>query len=430
MIRNEKPNIVLQNATNHYLRNHNSRQTEMVKQAYIVDGVRSAVGNFGGGLAAVRTDDLAASVIKSLVERNPSLDPNALEDVVLGCANQAGEDNRNVARMALLLAGLPFTVAGETVNRLCASGLSSVVNVARAIKDNAGDLFIAGGVENMTRGPWVISKASQAFGRDSQMFDTSFGWRFINPKLQEVYGTEGMGETAENLVDLFNISREDQDTFALWSQQKAAAAQANGILAQEIVDIIIPQRKGDPIIFKQDEFIKANSSMETLGKLRPAFRKYGSVTAGNASGLNDGAAAILMASEEGLKQHGLIPMARIVSAAVAGVEPRIMGIGPVYASQKALNRAGLTMDDMDVIEINEAFAAQALACTRQLNLADNDPRINPNGGAIAIGHPLGMSGARITMAAVRQLQRTNKRYALVTMCIGVGQGYAAIIERV
>ncbi len=402
----------------------------MAKEAYIVDGVRSAVGNFGGGLAAVRTDDLAASVIKSLVERNPSLDPNALEDVILGCANQAGEDNRNVARMALLLAGLPFTVAGETVNRLCASGLSSVVNVARAIKDNAGDLFIAGGVENMTRGPWVISKASQAFGRDSQMFDTSFGWRFINPKLQEIYGTEGMGETAENLVDLFNISRDDQDAFALWSQQKAAAAQANGILAQEIVDIRIPQRKTDDLIFNQDEFIKPNSSMLSLGKLRPAFRKDGSVTAGNASGLNDGAAAILMASEDGLKQHGLIPMARIVSAAVAGVEPRIMGIGPVYASQKALKRAGLTMDDIDVIELNEAFAAQALACTRQLHLADNDPRINPNGGAIAIGHPLGMSGARITMAAARQLQRTNKRYALVTMCIGVGQGYAMIIERV
>lgn len=402
----------------------------MAKEAYIVDGVRSAVGNFGGGLAAVRTDDLAASVIKSLMERNQSLDPKAIEDVILGCANQAGEDNRNVARMAGLLAGLPVSVAGETVNRLCASGLSSVINAARAIKDNAGDIYLAGGVENMTRGPWVISKASQAFGRDSQMFDTSFGWRFINPKMHEIYGTDGMGETAENLVDLYHISREDQDAFSLWSQQKATAAQQNGILAQEIVDILIPQRKGDALVFNQDEFIKPNSSLETLGKLRPAFRKYGSVTAGNASGLNDGAAAILMASEQGLKDQNLKPMARVVSAAVAGVEPRIMGIGPVYATQKALQRAGLTLNDIDVIEINEAFAAQALACTRALQLDDKDPRINPNGGAIAIGHPLGMSGARITMAAARQLQRTNKRYALVTMCIGVGQGYAAIIERV
>jgi acetyl-CoA acyltransferase len=402
----------------------------MAKEAYIVDGVRSAVGNFGGGLAAVRTDDLAAAVIKSLIDRNSTLDPNVIEDVILGCANQAGEDNRNVARMAGLLAGLPVSVAGETVNRLCASGLSSVINAARAIKDNAGDIYLAGGVENMTRGPWVISKASQAFGRDSQMFDTSFGWRFINPKMHEIYGTDGMGETAENLVDLYHISREDQDAFALWSQQKATAAQQNGILAQEIVDILIPQRKGDALVFNQDEFIKPNSSMETLGKLRPAFRKDGSVTAGNASGLNDGAAAILMASEQGLKDQNLKPMARVVSAAVAGVEPRIMGIGPVYATQKALQRAGLTLNDIDVIEINEAFAAQALACTRALQLDDKDPRINPNGGAIAIGHPLGMSGARITMAAVRELHRSNKRYALVTMCIGVGQGYAAIIERV
>jgi 3-oxoadipyl-CoA thiolase len=402
----------------------------MSKEAFIVDGIRTAVGNFGGGLAAVRPDDMAAEVIKQLVNRNQSIDPKAIEDVILGCANQAGEDNRNVARMSLLLAGLPVQVAGETVNRLCASGLASVVHAARAIKDNAGDLFIAGGVENMTRGPWVISKVSQAYGRDAQMHDTSFGWRFINPKLQEVYGTEGMGETAENLVELYNISREDQDAFSLWSQQKATTAQQNGILTQEIIDIAIPQKKGDPLIFNSDEFIKPNSSAETLAKLRPAFRKNGSVTAGNASGLNDGAAAILMASEQGLKDHGLQPMARLVSAAVAGVEPRIMGIGPVYASQKALHRAGLTLDQMDVIELNEAFAAQVLACTRQMGLADNDSRINPNGGAIALGHPLGMSGARITMAAARQLQRTGKQYALVTMCIGVGQGYAAVIERV
>lgn len=402
----------------------------MNKEAYIVDGLRTAVGNFGGGLANVRADDMAAEVIKQLIERNPSIRAELIEDVILGCANQAGEDNRNVARMSLLLAGLPVQVAGETVNRLCASGLASVINAARAIKDNAGDLFVAGGVENMTRGPWVISKASQAFGRDAQMYDTSFGWRFINPKLQEVYGTEGMGETAENLVELYQISREDQDAFAVWSHKKASDAQQNGVLAQDIIDITIPQRKGDPIIFNRDEFIKPNTSMETLAKLKPAFRKNGSVTAGNASGLNDGAAAILLASERGLSTNKLEPIARVVSAAVAGVEPRIMGIGPVFASEKALERAGLTLDDMDVIELNEAFAAQVLACTRAMGLADNDPRINPNGGAIALGHPLGMSGARITMSAVRELQRTGKKYALVTMCIGVGQGYAAVIERV
>ncbi len=402
----------------------------MSKEAYIVDGVRTAVGNFGGGLAGVRPDDLAAEVIRQIVARHSNLDPMGIEDVILGCANQAGEDNRNVARMSLLLAGLPVQVAGETVNRLCASGLASVIHASRAIKDNSGDLFIAGGVENMTRGPWVISKVSQAYGRDAQMYDTSFGWRFINPKLHEVYGTDGMGETAENLVELYNISREDQDAFALWSQLKATRAQAEGVLAQEIIDIAIPQKKGEPVIFNQDEFIKPNTSLETLAKLRPAFRKNGSVTAGNASGLNDGAAAILMASEAGLKSHSLTPMARLVSAAVAGVEPRIMGIGPVYASEKALKRAGLTLDQMDVIELNEAFAAQVLACTRNMGLADNDPRINPNGGAIALGHPLGMSGARITMAAARELQRSGKKYALVTMCIGVGQGYAAVIERV
>ena len=401
----------------------------MNKEAFIVDGVRTAVGNFGGALSTVRADDLAAAVIQNLVSRHPKIQPTLIEDVILGCANQAGEDNRNVARMALLLAGLPVEVAGETVNRLCASGLASIIHAARAIKDNSGDLFIAGGVENMTRGPWVISKASQAFGRDSQMHDTSFGWRFINPKLQEAYGVDGMGETAENLAERYNISREDQDAFALWSQIKATKAQQSGILAQEIIDISVPQRKGEAIIMNRDEFIKVNTTLETLGKLKPAFKKNGSVTAGNASGLNDGAAAVLIASEQGLKTHDLNPMARIISAAVAGVEPRIMGIGPVYASQKALQRANLTLDQMDVIELNEAFAAQVLACTRNMGLADNDPRINPNGGAIALGHPLGMSGARITMAAARELQRTGKKYALITMCIGVGQGYAAIIER-
>lgn len=402
----------------------------MSKEVYIVDAVRTPIGNFGGTLSAVRTDDLGALVMKELLKRNSSLDPNAIEDVIFGCANQAGEDNRNVARMSLLLAGLPHTVGGETVNRLCSSGMASTVNAARAIKDGAGEIYISGGVENMTRGPWVISKASKPFGRDSQMHDTSFGWRFINPKMEAIYGTEGMGNTAENLVEMYGISRDDQDRFAAWSQQKAEAAWKNGRLAEEVVAVEIPQRKKDPIIFDKDEFFRPGTTVETLAKLRPAFkREGGSVTAGNASGLNDGAGAILVASETGMKDHGLKPMARIVSAAVAGVEPRIMGIGPVYASEKALQRAGLTIDDMDIIELNEAFAAQSLACTRKMGLADDDPRVNPNGGAIALGHPLGMSGARILQTAAIELQKRNKKYALVTMCIGVGQGYATIIER-
>lgn len=402
----------------------------MSKEVYIVDAVRTAIGNFCGSLSAVRTDDLGAIVLKEIVARNSSLDPEAIEDVIMGCANQAGEDNRNVARMSLLLAGLPYSIGGETVNRLCSSGMASTINAARAIKDGAGDIYLSGGVENMTRGPWVISKVSKPFGRDAQMHDSSFGWRFINPKMKELYGVDGMGQTAENLVDLYNISREDQDQFAYWSQMKATEAQKSGRLAEEIVAVEIPQRKKDPIIFDQDEFIKPTTSLEVLGKLRTAFRKEnGTVTAGNASGLNDGAAAILVASEQGMKDHGLKPMARIVSAAVAGVEPRIMGIGPVKASEKALKRAGLTLNDMDIIELNEAFAAQSLACTREMGLADDDPRINPNGGAIAIGHPLGVTGARILQTAAIELQKTNKRYALVTMCIGVGQGYATIIER-
>lgn len=402
----------------------------MSKEVYIVDAVRTPIGNFGGTLSAVRTDDLGAIVMKELLKRNSSLDPNAIEDVIFGCANQAGEDNRNVARMSLLLAGLPYTVGGETVNRLCSSGMASTINAARAIKDGAGEIYISGGVENMTRGPWVISKASKPFGRDSEMHDTSFGWRFINPKMEALYGTEGMGNTAENLVEMYNISREDQDKFAAWSQQKAEAAWENGRLAEEVVAVEIPQRKKDPIIFDKDEFFRPGTTVETLAKLRPAFkREGGSVTAGNASGLNDGAGAILVASEKGMQDHGLKPMARIVSAAVAGVEPRIMGIGPVYASEKALQRAGLTLNDMDIIELNEAFAAQSLACTRKMGLADDDPRINPNGGAIALGHPLGMSGARILQTAALELQKRNKKYALVTMCIGVGQGYATIIEK-
>lgn len=402
----------------------------MSKEVYIVDGVRTAIGSFGGTLSAVRADDLAAIAIRGLVDRHPNLDLKAIEDVILGCANQAGEDNRNVARMAGLLAGLPIEVAGETVNRLCASGMAATINAARAIKDGAGDLYIAGGVEHMTRGPWVISKTSSAFGRDAQMFDSSFGWRFINPKMDEIYGVDSMGMTAENLVEKYGIEREAQDKFACWSQEKVTKAQADGFFDGEIIPVVIPQKKKDPIHFAKDEFARASTTMETLSNLKPAFKKDGSVTAGNASGLNDGAAALLISSEDGLKTHSLKPLARIVSAAVAGVEPRIMGIGPVYASQKALDRAGLTLEDMDILELNEAFAAQVLACTRVMGIADNDPRINPNGGAIALGHPLGMSGARILLTAARELQRTQKRFALVTMCIGVGQGYATIIERV
>ena len=401
----------------------------MSKEVYIVDGIRTAIGSLGGTLATMRADDLAAFAIKSLIDRHPNLDLNAIEDVILGCANQAGEDNRNVARMAGLLAGIPVGVAGETVNRLCASGMAATINAARAIKDGAGELYIAGGVEHMTRGPWVISKTSTAFGRDAQMYDSAFGWRFINPKMEELYGVDSMGITAENLVEKYSIDREDQDKFACWSQEKVAKAQANGFFDGEIAPLTIPQKKKDSIIFQKDEFARASTSLESLAGLKPAFKKDGSVTAGNSSGLNDGAAALLISSGEGLINHNLKPLARIVSAAVAGVEPSIMGIGPVLASQKALERAGLTLADMDILELNEAFAAQVLACTRALGIADNDPRINPNGGAIALGHPLGMSGTRLLLTAARQLQESSKRYALVTMCIGVGQGYATILER-
>ena len=401
----------------------------MSKEVYIVDGIRTAIGSLVGALATMRADDLAAFAIKSLIDRHPNLDLNAIEDVILGCANQAGEDNRNIARMAGLLAGLPVAVAGETVNRLCASGMAATINAARAIKDGAGELYIAGGVEHMTRGPWVISKTSTAFGRDAQMYDSAFGWRFINPKMEELYGVDSMGMTAENLVEKYNIEREDQDKFACRSQEKVEKAQVNGFFDGEIAPLTIPQKKKESIIFQKDEFARANTSLESLAGLKPAFKKDGSVTAGNSSGLNDGAAALLISSSEGLINHNLKPLARIVSAAVAGVEPGIMGIGPVLASQKALERAGLTLADMDILELNEAFAAQVLACTRALGIADNDPRINPNGGAIALGHPLGMSGARLLLTAARQLQESSKRYALVTMCIGVGQGYATILER-
>jgi 3-oxoadipyl-CoA thiolase len=400
-----------------------------MKDAFIIDGVRTAIGNFGGTLAAVRTDDLAAFVLKKIMDKNASLDPTAINEIILGCANQAGEDNRNVARMALLLAGLPYTIPAETVNRLCASGLSASVAAARSIMLGDADIAIAGGVENMTRGPWVMSKASAPFGRDQQLFDSSFGWRFIHPKMKEIYGVDAMGETAENLADLHKISREDQDAFAMHSQQKAAAAQAKGRFDLEISAFEIPQKKGDAKVFAQDEFMRKDTNMESLSKLKPAFRSNGTVTAGNASGLNDGAAAILFASEEGIKQHGLKPLARLVSNGAAGVQPRIMGIGPVEASAIALKKAGLTLDQIDIIELNEAFAAQVLSCTRSWKIADNDVRLNPNGGAIALGHPLGMSGARLLYSAALELHQQNKKYALVTMCIGVGQGYAAVIER-
>ncbi|MCC6187250.1 MAG: 3-oxoadipyl-CoA thiolase [Chitinophagaceae bacterium] len=397
--------------------------------AYLIDGIRTPIGSLKGSLASIRTDDMAAMVIKELMLRNSSIDPKLIGDVIIGCANQAGEDNRNVARMAALLAGLPYSVPGETINRLCASGLSASIAAARAIQCGDADIMIAGGVENMTRGPLVMSKSASAFGGDAQLFDSTFGWRFVNPKMKEMYGVDAMGNTAENLAVRDNISREYQDSFALHSQQKATAAQANGRLAKELMTVAIPQRKGDAILFDKDEFVKSNTSMEGLAKLRPSFAKDGTVTAGNASGLNDGAAALLIASEGAIKTHNLKPLARIVSSGVAGVEPRIMGIGPVMASAIALKRAGLTLADIDIIELNEAFAAQSLACIRAWGLADNDPRINPNGGAIALGHPLGMSGARILNAAAIELQERNKKYALVTMCIGVGQGYAAVIER-
>ncbi len=402
-----------------------------MKDVYIIDAIRTPFGKFCGTLSPIRTDDLAAIPIKTLVEKYPNIPKDAYDDVILGCANQAGEDNRNIARMSLLLAGLPWSVPGETVNRLCSSGMSAIIHANRAIKAGDADLVISGGIEHMTRGPWVISKVSKPFGRDAKMHDSSFGWRFVNQKLNELYGTDPMGITAENLADMYNISRDDQDKFAYHSQMKATKAQASGRLAKEIVPVEIPQRKAASIVFDSDEFIKPNTTIEILGKLRASFKKEnGTVTAGNASGLNDGAAAMLIASEDAVKQYNLKPLAKIISSAVVGVEPKIMGIGPVEASKKALKKAGLTLDDIDIIELNEAFAAQSLACTRALGLKDDDPRVNPNGGAIAIGHPLGVSGTRILQTAALELHEQKKRYALAAMCVGVGQGYATIIERV
>lgn len=406
----------------------------MTTNAYIIDGIRTPIGSFTGSLSAIRADDLAAHAIRNLMQRNPAIDPASIADVIMGCANQAGEDNRNVARMALLLAGLPTSVPGETVNRLCASGMNAVVNAARAASLGDGDLFIAGGVEHMTRAPYVLSKATQPFARNTELFDTSIGWRFINPKMQSLYGTDSMGQTAENVAEQHNISREDQDAFALASQKKAARARQSNRFEREIAPVALPPEKKEkePKTFAEDEFIRPDTTLEILAKLKPAFRTdgKGTVTAGNSSGINDGAAALLIASQSAVEQLGLTPMARIVTSAAAGVDPRIMGMGPVPATRKALEKARLTLDQISVIELNEAFAAQSLACLRELGIAGDDARVNPNGGAIALGHPLGMSGARLLLTAAHELKENGGQYALCTMCVGVGQGMATIIERV
>jgi 3-oxoadipyl-CoA thiolase len=397
--------------------------------AFICDAVRTPIGRYGGALSSVRTDDLGAIPIAALAERNADLDPAAIEDIAYGCANQAGEDNRNVGRMSALLAGLPVTVPAATVNRLCGSGMNAVGNVADAIRAGGIELAIAGGVESMSRAPFVLGKQSTAFGRDTELHDTTLGWRFVNRKLEEQYGIDSMAETAENVASEFEVSREDQDRFALRSQQRAETAFANDIFDDEIVPVTVPQKRGDPVVVDTDEHPRAGSTIEGLAKLRPIVSKDGTITAGNASGINDGACALLVASEDAASRQGLEPIARVVAWAAAGVEPRIMGIGPVPAANKVLGLAGLGIGQMDVIELNEAFAAQGLASLRQLGIDDNAEHVNPNGGAIAVGHPLGMSGARLVTTAAYQLRRTNGRYALCTMCIGVGQGIAMIIER-
>lgn len=398
-------------------------------EAYICDYVRTPIGRFGGALSAVRPDDLGAVPLRALMARNPGVDWEAVDDLIYGCANQAGEDNRNVGRMSLLLAGLPITIPGTTINRLCGSGMDAVIMAARAIKAGEAELMIAGGVESMSRAPFVMPKAETAFSRETAIYDTTIGWRFINPLMKAQYGVDSMPETGENVAEDYRISREDQDAFALRSQAKASAAQANGRLAQEITAVSIPQRKGDPVSVDRDEHPRA-TTMEALAKLPTPFRKGGTVTAGNASGVNDGAAALIIASAAAARKHGLTPIARILGGATAGVAPRIMGIGPVPASQKLMARLGLTQADFDVVELNEAFASQGLAVLRQLGIADDDPRVNPNGGAIALGHPLGMSGARITGTAALQLKLTGARRSLSTMCVGVGQGIAVALERV
>ncbi|ARU23906.1 3-oxoadipyl-CoA thiolase [Ralstonia pseudosolanacearum] len=398
-------------------------------EAFICDAIRTPIGRYGGSLSAVRADDLGAVPLKALMARNPRVDWSAIDDVIFGCANQAGEDNRNVARMSALLAGLPDSVPGSTINRLCGSGMDATGTAARAIRAGETALMIAGGVESMSRAPFVMGKAASAFSRDAAMYDTTIGWRFVNPLMQAQYGVDSMPETAENVAADYRVSREDQDRFALRSQASAARAQADGTLAQEITPVTIAQKKGDPIVVDRDEHPRA-TTLEALARLKGVVRPDGTVTAGNASGVNDGACALLLANEDAAKRFGLTPRARIIGMATAGVPPRVMGIGPAPASQKVLGQLGLTIDQMDVIELNEAFAAQGLAVTRQLGLADDDARVNPNGGAIALGHPLGMSGARLVTTAMYQLQRTGGRYALCTMCIGVGQGIALVIERV
>ncbi len=397
--------------------------------ALIIDAVRTPIGRYAGALSGVRADDLAAIPMKALMQRHPELDWSAVDDVIFGCANQAGEDNRNVAHMASLLAGLPVSVPGTTLNRLCGSGLDAVGSAARALRCNEAGLMLAGGVESMSRAPFVMGKSEQAFGRSAEIFDTTIGWRFVNQLMKQQFGIDSMPETAENVAEQFDISRADQDAFALRSQHKAAAAQANGRLAKEIVPVEIPQRKGPPKVVEQDEHPRADTTLEQLARLGTPFREGGSVTAGNASGVNDGACALLMATPAAAARHGLKARARVVAMATAGVEPRIMGIGPVPATRKVLELAGLSLADMDVIELNEAFAAQGLAVLRELGLADDDPRVNPNGGAIALGHPLGMSGARLVTTALHELEERGGRYALCTMCIGVGQGIALVIER-
>jgi 3-oxo-5,6-didehydrosuberyl-CoA/3-oxoadipyl-CoA thiolase len=398
---------------------------------FIVDGIRTPIGKFGGSLSAIRPDDLLAHVIRTLVERNPLVDPASTDDVIMGCANQAGEDNRNVARMALLIAGIPFSVPGETVNRLCASGMSSTIRAFHAIGSGNGDQYITGGVESMTRAPFVMGKSNAAFSRQVDVYDTSIGWRFTNPTLEAMFGADGMGSTAENLAEMYSITRELQDSFAYNSQVKASTAQRSGVFKEEIIPVEVPRRKQQPLIVEDDEFIRHDASLEKMSTLRPAFRLdgQGSVTAANSSGINDGACALLVMSKRAVANSGVKPLVRIVSSAVVGVEPRIMGIGPVKASRRALEKAGLELDQIDVIELNEAFAAQSLACLSELGIDPGDARLNPNGGAIALGHPLGMSGARLLLTAAHELRRRNARYALCTLCIGVGQGMATIIER-
>jgi acetyl-CoA acyltransferase len=399
-----------------------------MKHAFICDAIRTPIGRFGGALKDVRADDLGATPLRALQERNPTVDWSAVDEVIFGCANQAGEDNRNVARMSSLLAGLPIDVPGATINRLCGSGMDALGTAARAIKSGDAHLMIAGGVESMTRAPFVMGKADTAFSRNAQIFDTTIGWRFVNPQMKALYGVDAMPETAENVATDYQISRIDQDLFAVASQNKAAAAQAAGVLADEIVPVVIPQKKADPLTVMHDEHPRA-TSVEALAKLKGVVRPDGTVTAGNASGVNDGACALLLADEDSARRFGLTPKARVIGMATAGVAPRVMGIGPVPAVQKLMAQTGMSLNQMDVIELNEAFAAQGLAVLRQLGIADNDPRVNPNGGAIALGHPLGMSGARLVTTAMYQLHRTGGRYALCTMCIGVGQGIAVVIER-